>query len=273
MKRLLLLVLFFSSVFSCGKHPADLLRLGQAPHYDFPLYVSSGDSTGTIWKFNSDATKEIFVTGLNDPRGITVDKYQNMYVVEYGNSRVIKIKLDTKAISVVVDTLLTPSVVAVDSFGEVYVNQEGANNIIRARDRKVINTYSSRPTAIAFGINDLMLVGLFDTAKVLWGGKSNSPSDTVQEPIMIATDANGRTYVSEGTAINSKVYRFHQSEPSGRTVVADGLQGATGIAVDSVGNIYIAEPGASRISLVTYKNEFYFWSNITAPQYMSFTQY
>ncbi len=137
----------------------------------------------------------------------------------------------------------------------------------------MIATYTSRPTAIAFGINDIMLVGLYDSAKVLWGGATDSPSDSVQEPVMIATDANGRTYVSEGTPTNSKVYRYHQSEPTGKTVVADNLNGATGIAVDSVGNIYIAEPGASRISLVTFRNEFYFWSNITAPQYMAFTQY
>ena len=274
MKKIISFIIFsLCFFFSCGKHPADLLRVGQAPLYDFPLYVSAGDSSGTIWKFNSDATKEVFVTGLNDPRGIAVDKYQNMYVVEYGSSQVIKINLDSRAITVVADGLLTPSVVAVNSFGEAYVNQEGANNIIRIRDRKVISTYTSRPTAIAFGINDIMLVGLYDSAKVLWGGLSDSPSDQVQEPVMIATDANGRTYVSEGTAVNSKVYRYHQSEPTGKTVVADGLNGATGIAVDSVGNIYIAEPGASRISLVTFRNEFYFWSNITAPQYMAFTQY
>lgn len=266
------LFLFFI-LLSCGKHPSDLLRVGQAPVYDFPMYVSSGDATGTVWKFNSDATSEVFVTGLNDPRGLTVDKYHNLYVVEYGSSRVLKINLDTKEQTVVIDNLLVPSVVAVNSFGEVFVNQEGANNIIRARDGKVIHTYTSRPTAIAFGINDIMLVGLYDSAKVLWGGETTSPSDTVQEPVMIATDSNGRTYVSEGTAINSKVYRYHQSEPSGKTVVADNLNGATGIAVDSVGNIYIAEPGASRISLVTFRNEFYFWTNITAPQYMAFTQY
>lgn len=90
---------------------------------------------------------------------------------------------------------------------------------------------------------------------------------------MITTDANGRVYVAEGTATNAKVWRYHQSEPSGKTVVADGLNGASGIAVDSVGNIYISEPGASRIALVTYKNEFFFWTSINQPQQMSFTPY
>lgn len=257
--------------FSCGKHASDLLRVGQAQLYDFPLYVSAGD--GTIWKFNSDTTKEAFVTGLNDPRGITIDKYQNLYVVEYGTSQVLKINLQTKVRTVVADSLLIPSVVAVDSFGDVYVNQEGAKNIMRIKDKKIISTYSSRPTAIAFGVNDIMLVGLFDVAKVIWGKLESSPSFSVNEPVMITTDGNGRVYVVEGTTVNAKVYRFHQSSPTGAKVVADTLSGATGLAVDSVGNIYISEPGASRISLVTFRNEFFFWANITAPQYMAFTPY
>ena len=267
----LLLIILSALVTSCGKHPADLLRVGQASLYDFPLYVSAGD--GTIWKFKSDTTKEAFITGLNDPRGLAIDKYQNLYVVEFGTSRVLKYNLETKKSTVVADSLQTPSIVAVDSFGDVYVNQEGAKNIIRIKDKKVISTYTSRPTALAFGVNDIMLVGLFDLAKVLWGGSESSPGYTVQEPVMITTDGNGRVYVVEGTAINAKVYRFNQSEPSGAKVVADTLSGATGLAVDSVGNLYISEPGASRISLVTFRNEFYFWANITAPQYMAFTPY
>ncbi len=270
--KLLSLVILSALVISCGKHPSDLLRVGQASLYDFPLYVSAGD--GTIWKFNRDTTKEAFVTGLNDPRGLAIDKYKNLYVVEFGTSRVIKYNLETKVSTVVAQSLQTPSIVAVDSFGDVYVNQEGAKNIIRVKDNKVINTYTSRPTALAFGVNDIMLVGLFDLAKVLWGGsQSSSPSYTVQEPVMITTDGNGRVYVVEGTATNAKVYRFNQSDPGGAKVVADTLSGATGLAVDSVGNIYISEPGASRISLVTFKNEFFFWANITAPQYMAFTPY
>ena len=271
--KLLILILFSFNIFACGKHPADLLRLGQTPLYNFPLYVSAGDSTGTIWKFDSAATKEIFVTGLNDPRGLTIDKYQNLYVVEFGASRVTKINLKSKVSTVLATGLQTPSVVAVDSFGDVYVNQEGTKNVVRVRDMKVINTYTSRPTAIAFGVNDIMLVGLFDAAKILFGAAPDSQSASVTEPVMITTDANGRVYVAEGTASNAKVYRFNQSAPSGRTTVADGLSGATGLAVDSVGNLYIAEPGASRISLVTFKNEFFFWANITSPQYMSFTPY
>lgn len=271
--KTLLLIFFSFAVFSCGKHPSDLLRVGQAPLYNFPLYVTSSD--GSIYKFNKDASQEVFASGLNDPRGLAIDKYQNLYVAEYGASQVRKYNLNTKEYTVIATALAEPTSVAVDSFGDVYVTQEGAaaRNIIRIKDQKVIQSYTSSPSAIAFGVNDILLVGLYDAAQVLWGGETSSPKDSVMEPVMITTDANGRTYVAEGTATNAKIYRYHQSEPTGKTVVADNLNGATGIAVDSVGNIYIAEPGASRIALVTFKNEFYFWTSVTQPQQMAFTQY
>ena len=265
--------LLFAFSISCGRRPADLLRTGQAPIYDFPLYISSGDGTGSILKFERDGSRSVFVTGLNDPRGIAIDRYKNLYVVEYGAQKLTKINLESKIMTLVADQLQTPSVVAIDSFGEVYVNQEGAKNIIRARDKFVVQTYTARPTALAFGVNDIMLVGLYDSNTVIWGKDLSSPSDTVQEPVMIATDGTGRTYVAEGTATNARVYRYHQTGASGKVTVADTLIGATGIAVDAVGNIYIAEPGASRISLVTYKNEFFYWANVIAPQYLAFTQY
>lgn len=267
-------LLFFALIFSCGKHPADLLRVGQAPLYNFPLYVTSAN--GTLYRFEKDGTSVAFVTGLNDPRGLAIDKYQSIYVAEYGNSRVIKININTKEITVMATGLQQPTSVAVDSFGDVYVTQEasGVRNIVRVKDLKVIRSYTASPSSIAFGVNDIMLVGLFDNSTVLWGGtEGSSPSDSIQEPVMITTDANGRVYVAEGTSSNAKVYRYHQSAPNGKTVVADGLQGATGIAVDPVGNVYIAEPGASRIALATINGQFYFWASVPQPQQLAFTTY
>lgn len=269
--KIMFLLLFFVS--ACGRGPSPLLRVGQAPIFDFPMYVSSGDGSGTIYKFEMDGSKSTFVTGLSDPKGVATDKFNNLWVVESGSSQLIKINLTTKDITVVRTGLNTPSVVAVDSFGEAYVTQEGLNNIVRASDGKIVASFSSRATAVAFGVNDLMLVGLYDESKVYWGNTSSSPSATVSEPVMIATDGTGRVYVAEGSAANAKIYRFHQQEPGSQKTVADGLNGATGIAVDAVGNIYIAEPGASRIVLVTYDQELYNWGAIVAPQYMAFTQY
>lgn len=271
MKFITISVLLLAST-SCGRGASSLLRVGQAPLYDFPLYVSTADGTGTIWKFQSDGTKEAFVTGLNDPRGVATDKYNNLWVVEGGLNRLVKINLSTKVQTVVRSGLSNPSVVAIDSFGEAYVNQEAANNVIRASDGETLVTFSSRPTAIAYGVNDLPVFGLFDNSSVVWGTEMTS-SASVDEPVMIATDGTGRVYVAQGSSSNGRVYRFNQKNSSGQKVVADGLNGATGLAVDPAGNLYIAEAGAARIILVTFDGALYNWSDIVLPQYMAFTQY
>jgi hypothetical protein len=80
-------------------------------------------------------------------------------------------------------------------------------------------------------------------------------------------------YALDGLTLNAKVFRYNQSGPSGKTVVADGLNGASGIAVDPVGNIYIAEPGSSRIALADIDGSFYFWASVPQPQQLAFTPY
>lgn len=252
-----------------GRAPSTLLRQGQAPFLDFPLYVTGGP--GKVWKFDKDGVRTTLLDNLNDPKGIATDRYNNLYVVEQGLGRVLKVDTVTGAYTVVISGLLNPSVVAVDSVDEVYVTQEGANNIIRIKDGSVKSTYASRPSALCFGVNDIMLVGLFDDNKVWWG---SSESTTLNQPVNIGTDSTGRVYVAEGLSSGAKIYRFHQKEPTGSTVVADNLSGVSGFVVDPVGNMYISEAGASRILLSTQSGNLLVWaSGVTAPEYMTFTKY
>jgi sugar lactone lactonase YvrE len=221
------------------------------------MYVTGGP--GKVWKFEKDGTRTTLIDNLNDPKGIATDSYNNLYVVEQGLGRVLKVDTTSGAYEVVLSGLLTPSVVAVDSVNEVYVTQEGANNIIRIRDGSVKSTFSSRPSALSFGVNDILLVGLFDTNIVWWG---NQASATVTQPVNI------------GMANGAKIYRFNQREPANATVVADNLSGVSGFVVDPVGNMYISEAGASRILLSTQAGELFIWSSgVTAPEYMTFTKY
>ncbi len=259
------------AVIRCGRGPSSLLRFGQAPIYDFPMYVSCG-APGEIVKFNNDGSREVFVSGLNDPRGLATDLYGNLYVVEQGANQLTKIKISSKAQSVVATNLFTPSVVAVNSVGEAFVAQDGQMNIIRASDKKVLATYTSIASALAFGVNDLPIVGLFSADLVQWG--LGGPSATVTNPVNVTTDATGRVFVAEGSASGARVLRFHQRDPGSPAVVADALSGPTGIAVDPVGNIYIVEQGAARIVLVTHKGEFFAWATaVVDPYYAVFTQY
>lgn len=277
MNRLLVktgVILACVAFLGCGREPSRLLRQGQLPIYDFPLYLTEG-TAGRVWKVDSDRNKTLLSEGLSDPRGIATDRYQNVYVAEFGAGRVLKFPAGESNYEVLAEGLSAPSVVAVDSFGDVFVAQDGDMTVTRLSDRKVFATYSVAPTALAFGVDDTPVVGLYNGGKVFWGWDENtSPAYEMPNIVNASIDGTGRVYVAKGGFEDGNVTRFHQRKPEGSTLVADGLLGPAGIAVDLVGNIFIVEQGAARIVLITYDGFKYAWlSECEDPQYITFTQY
>lgn len=268
-------VLVFSLVclgaLTCGRSPSTLLRKGQSPVFDFPLYVSEG-APGRVWQYNRDQSRTLILSSLNDPRGVATDRAGNLYVVEQGAGQLTRFNTVTGVSTVIASGLNTPTVVAVNSFGEAFVAQDGPKNVIRAADQAQIAVFASRPSALTFGVEDLMIVGLFDSDSVVWNASGQSAA--INDPVGVSTDATGRVYVAEGSSQNARIVRYHQRGPTGATTVADALSGIAGLAVDPVGNIYAVEQGANRIILISYDGQLYSWVTDTLdPQYLAFTQY
>jgi len=272
MRLVATILIAFVCASGCGREPSRLLRQGQLAINDFPLYLTEG-VTGRVWKIDRDRTKTLVVDGLNDPRGIATDRFQNVYVAEYGAGRILKIPAGSSTYTVLREGLKSPSVVAVDSFGEVYVAQDGAQDVIRVSDGKEFAVYSSLPTALAFGVNDKPLVGLYDANNMLWGWDPDSTSADIAAPVNASLDGTGRVYVATGDPQAGQVIRFHQDSPGDGKVVADNLLGPAGIAVDLVGDIFVVEQGANRVVLITYDGYKYAWVTAEDPQYLAFTQY
>jgi hypothetical protein len=123
MRRACLLILAVTLVAAaCGRSPSRLLRVGVAPIFDYPLYLTEG-APGKVWKFDRDRNKTLLVSGLNDPRGIATDRSHHLYVVEQGAGRLLEVDVNTGATTVIRDGLSLPTVVAVNSYGEVFVAQ------------------------------------------------------------------------------------------------------------------------------------------------------
>ena len=259
----------------CGRAPSSLLRQGQLPIYDFPLYMTEG-ATGRIVKFDRDRTRTVITEGLNDPRGVATDRFGNIYIAEYGAGRILKMKTGETTYTVVKESLEQPSVLAVDSFGDLFVAQDGTKNITRVSDMKAYSTYDSIPTAFAFGVDNTPIIGLFNESLINWGWKGGSSvkSAILDAPVNASIDGTGRVYIAQGDPANGKVIRYDQREPGAPTEVANGLLGPAGIAVDLVGNMFVVEQGAERIVLITYDSKAYEWiTGIEDPQYLAFTQY
>lgn len=268
---------------ACGRQASRVLRQGLLPTYDFPLYLtdsgSGGDSDGAIYKYERDGTRTTFVSGLNNPQGIATDLYGQIYVVEQGESRLLRYSAsDASAVTVVAEDLKEPVLVAIDSLNEIYVTQDANNTIYRANTETEIASFASAPTALTVGVDDLLIVGLLGANRVQWGTHAGATSISAASPVNVSIDGTGRVYVAEGSTNssgdNGRVLRYSPRSPGTATVVANGVKTPQGIAVDAVGNIFIVEKGAQRISLATFDMDFYEWATgLIDPQYLAFTKY
>lgn len=273
-----LFLLVLVALTGCGRTASSLLRSGQLPLNDFPLYLTdsqTGGSAGVIYQYERDGTQTIFASGLNEPQGLTTDRFGNLYVVEAAAGRVLKYKTATGEVSVVATGLQSPSVIAADSVGETYVAQDTPHNIIRVKDGKVMASFYSQPTALTIGVNDLFIVGDAGVGKVFWGLSATSPAADFNIPVSAAIDQMGRVYVAEGLGASAKLYRYQQTSPGTGVKIVEDLRTPTGIAVDPVGNVFVVEVGRQRISLISYDGQMSNWSSagLIDPRYLAFTQY
>jgi hypothetical protein len=118
------------------------------------------------------------------------------------------------------------------------------------------------------------------SGRVYWGkGVSAAAATDARQPVAVGTDGMGRVLVVEGITAGSpkaRVLRYPQRSPGGAGApVFEDLSGPLGVAVDTVGNIYVVEVGKARISLVTYDGTLYSWAadGLADPRYLAFTQY
>jgi uncharacterized protein (TIGR03437 family) len=189
---------------------------------------------------------------FNKPQGIAVDSSGNIYVADTQNARVRKIS--GGAINTVAGTgtpgyggdggsataaqLFVPIGIAVDSAGNLYIADFTNNRVRKVSTAGVISTVAGNGNS---GYS---------------GDGGSAVNATLNGPTDVAVDSNGDLYIAD---LNNNVVR----EVSGgniMTVAGNGLPGVggdggaataatvgnpTGIAVDSAGNLYIANGSAT----------------------------
>jgi DNA-binding beta-propeller fold protein YncE len=274
-----------TTISACGDGPSLFLRQGRFPISNFPLYVAfEGDGIpapgdGGVLKCTNGGSCQAFASNIGIIKGIAVDSFHNVYVVDSAGNRVLKIK-QNKEVSTLISGLNTPSFVAVDSFGEVYVNQEGARNIIRARDSKVIASFATlTPTAFAFGVDDQMVIcfGKPGDDKVQFGVGSGAPQVSITSPVGVTIDDMGRIYISQDTGVagTDKIFRFDQKLATTPYTFATGLTAPKGMAIDPAQNILYAK-STGTVQIVEFSgfdNPNPFTQGLEVPSFVAFEKY
>ncbi len=168
-----------------------------------------------------------------EPYGVAVDSSGNLYVADFGNSRVEKF---TSTGTYVTQwgsygfgpgQFDTPRGVAVDSSGNVYVTDYGGR-----------------------GVEKFTSTGTYITQ---WGSYGSS-NGQFKGPSDVAVDSDGNVYV-----VDSGNVRVEKFTSTGTYVTQWGSYGsgpgqffgAEGIAVDSSGNVYVADERNNRVEKFT----------------------
>ncbi len=183
--------------------------------------------------------------------GITVDAFGNLYIADTDNNRIRKVNASTGIISTVAGSSLggfsgdgglatnarlsTPSSVAFDASGNLFIADRGNNRI-----RKVISGTGIISTTAGSGFN------LGD------GGLATAAN--LYSPTCVTFDASGNVYIADYW--HHRIRKVTTSTGIISTVAGNGNQGfggdgglataanlnfPTGVALDSTGNLYIAD--------------------------------
>jgi streptogramin lyase len=212
--------------------------------------VSTLAGSGTATWLDGIGTNASFRT----PAGLAIDSFGNVYVTEYGNHRIRKITsagVVTTFAGSGTGTYLdatgtnagfnTPAGVAIDSSGNMYIADYGNNRIRKIDTSGVVTTFAgSGAVSYADGIG---------TNSGFWG------------PRGIAVDSVGNVYVGDTTT-----RRIRKITSDGVVTTLAGSGAATfldgiglnaafwypyGLAVDSAGNVYVADQSNNRIRKIT----------------------
>ena len=211
------------------------------------------DTAGVITTFAGTGTAGYSGDGaaatmarFNGPYGVAADGAGNVYIADWINSRIRKV--DTAGVITTFATgLNTPYDMAADRAGNVYIADTNNGRIRRVDTAGVITTFAG--TGLPAGYS---------------GDGAAATAAQFNLPSSVAPDGAGNVYISD--TLNHRIRKVNAAGvittfagTGANTYGGDGgapdaaqLRNPSGIAVDSAGNLYIADMNNHRIRKVTF---------------------
>jgi hypothetical protein len=274
--------------------PADIGGTGVGPLPVYPSTVANSTAIGT---------------GLKSPAGVAIDLSGNTYICDPGNKQVLKVAPSvaghTTTQSVVVEgsALSAASWIAVDSVGDVFIN-EASGGVIEETPAAG-GTYT-QTTVYGKSVNsgDTLIPGpiVVDRSDNVWiafkgyvqeytlvsgAWKTGSrlavtylaPSATEAVPLLpisLAVDGRGNFYVGEAadSAAHLSKPRIVRYAGSGEGLVVESGTVPQALAADAIGNVWVADNDARLYSFSPVAGNFVAGSstNPAPPSSITYTQ-
>jgi len=188
------------------------------PHWPHVLYVSLTDINQIQERdLTTGQVLATITTGLNGPNGLTISG-SNLYVANSLGNNVAVYNTSLRHVKTLTGGLSSPQGVAVDAYGDVYITNSLANNIVALRMDGTI-------------------------AEVVTSDTNGNPFQS-PDPVAIFNKNiyAGPVFVPPGVAVESfNVGEFLTGEPSVAATFTQGIDSPSGIAFDAAGNVYVSQ--------------------------------
>jgi streptogramin lyase len=192
------------------------------------------------------------ISGLKDPSAVALDGLGNIFVVDKGNNRVIK--LATNGTQTILGSgLISPTGAAEDGAGNVYVSDTGNDRVVKispSGQQTTVLTGLNTPDGVAVdGAGNFFVAdsGNNRVVKLSVDGVTQSTVGTgYSRPTGVAVDALGNVFVADFG--NSQIVKV--TAAGVQTTVIGSLAGPAGVSIDIAGNLYIPEVGANDVIMI-----------------------
>ena len=235
---------------------------------NFPLSDPTGvavDSQGNLYVANTGGNEILEITPsgsvtqlavsatFNRPAGVAVDAFGNVYVADTGDNEIREITA-AGTMQTLASGLRSPQGVAVDSAGNVFVADTGDNEIDEIGPGGALSVIAG----------SVSLIGCSD---------GNGTAASFNGPTSLAFDSSGNLYVADrynnairkitsvGASDTVTTWAGGGGACAGSSSGTGGYQdgsgtnalffGPTGVTVDAVGNVFVADSGNDAIRKIT----------------------
>jgi len=262
------------------------------------IYTVAGSSTGAVGDAGDGgpATSAL----LNDPFAVAVDPAGNLYIADQGNALIREVPAATGHISTIAGTpgvsgyfgdggpatsavLATPDAIAVDAAGDVVI-ADSTNSVVQEIPATSGTHYGTAMTA-----GNIYAIAGIPQQPGDFGNGGPASSATLGQPTGLAIDAAANVYIADSTYNQVRevaaVTGAHWGQPmtagdiygvagstsgtSGNTgdggpAAAALLHGPAQIALDTAGDLYIADSGNARVREIAAANGTQWGQSMTA---------
>ena len=202
---------------------------------------------------------------LNDPRGLDVDKFGNIFIADSGNNLIRKIIVSTGVISTLAGnreygyngdniaatsaSLCDPNDVAVDTSGNIFIADRSNKRVRKVTASTGIITTIAGGNLGSFWVRDISNQNVFSPAGVI------ATAYTLGSPVGVTLDASGNVFIAGGS-VDRVVYKLTVSTGNISVAAGSGNGGYSDdnilatrvfldtpwkVAFDATGNMFISE--------------------------------